>query len=183
MVMATETRPWTRHDLARLPNDGNRYEVLDGQLLVSPQTSMPHQLIAFEIANRVRTYCDAHDLGFLVTTPCAVPEGSDELQPDIGVYPAIPLPIPEKWEDGPRPLLVIEVLSRSTGHRDRGVKRTAYTRWHIPEYWIVDRFRRDATIVVPGRADAVITDVVRWAPVATIRPFEMGLTEIFGRVE
>ena len=43
MHMATRTRPWTRADLARLPDDGNRYEVLDGELFVTPQAGVPHQ--------------------------------------------------------------------------------------------------------------------------------------------
>ena len=50
MHMATKTRRWTRADLASLPDDGNRYEVLDGELFVTPQAAYRHQRIAFRLA-------------------------------------------------------------------------------------------------------------------------------------
>src|SRR6185369_2826864 len=75
-------RPWTRADLARLPDDGNRYEVLDGALLVTPQASLPHQRVAFRLAVAIDAYTARHGVAHVVG-PGAVPFGANELQPDV----------------------------------------------------------------------------------------------------
>ena len=62
MHMATKARPWTRRDLARLPDDGQRYEVLDGDLLVTPAPSPPHQLIALRLGAMLLAYVNRHHL-------------------------------------------------------------------------------------------------------------------------
>ena len=141
MEMATRTRPWTRADLVRLPDDGNRYEVLDGQLLVTPQASVPHQGIAGRLFRLVAAYCDEHAIG-QAFAPGAVRFARNELQPDVEVVPGIAPPLPENWEDLPLPILVVEVLSESTRRRDREDKRSAYLGLGIAEYWIVDRRER-----------------------------------------
>ena len=130
------TRAWTRADLERLPDDGNRYEVLDGALLVTPQAAFSHQEIATRLAVALSAYCMAHGIGGVVA-PGSVPHGKSELQPDVQVIPGRP-PRGAKWTSLPRPFLVVEVLSDSTSRRDLGVKRDAYLRWGIPEYWAVD---------------------------------------------
>ena len=79
-------RPWTRADLARLPDDGNRYEVLDGQLLVTPQATYAHQRVAIELAMRLEIYARQHAVAHVVG-PGAVPFRKNELQPDVQVIP------------------------------------------------------------------------------------------------
>src|SRR5579862_9510550 len=113
VTKAPRTRPWTRADLARLPDDGNRYEVLDGQLLVTPQASFPHQYAASELIAALGVYCRQHALG-VVVGPGAVPFGKNELEPDVEVVPVAPRDITDTWDDAPRPILVIEVLSQGT---------------------------------------------------------------------
>jgi Uma2 family endonuclease len=113
MQTAIKTRPWTRADLARLPDDGNRYEVLDGELLVTPQASVSHQRIAIELSMALEQYCARHSIGFVVG-PGAVPFGKNELQPDVQVIPGPPPPAKTKWTALPLPLLVVEILSDST---------------------------------------------------------------------
>ena len=182
MQMATRTprtRPWTRADLARLPDDGNRYEVLDGALLVTPQAGHAHQLVAFRIAVALQAYCDRYGIAYVVG-PGAVPHGKGELQPDVQVIPGTPR-VSADWAELPRPMLVVEVLSDSTRRRDFGVKRDAYLRWGIAEYWVVDP---DEPCVHVSRADtnepAAVRDVLRWQPVADVPPFELSLGAVFG---
>ena len=172
------TRGWTRADLQRLPNDGNRYEVLDGALLVTPQAAFAHQEVATRILMALRAYCAAHAIG-VVVGPGSVPHGKSELQPDVQVIPGTPS-LTAKWASLPRPLLVVEVLSESTSGRDLGIKRDAYLRWGIPEYWAVDI---DARRVWVSRANAAaataVDDMLRWQPAGALPGLELRLDELF----
>jgi Uma2 family endonuclease len=167
---------WTRADLDRLPDDGNRYEVLDGELLVTPQASFRHQGIAFEIAVRLRGYCDRHQIANVVG-PGAIPFGKSELQPDVQVIPGRHKLLKRtKWAQLPRPILVVEVLSDSTAWRDLGKKREAYLRIGVAEYWAVDP---DDCVVHVWKGDAsdatVVRDVLSWQPRLEVAPLEISL--------
>ncbi len=181
MLMATKTRRWTRADLERLPDDGNRYEVLNGELFVTPQASVPHQWIALELAARLRTYLNEHTLG-VVVGPGAVIFDDNELQPDVLVVPPPVGELPEKWELLPRAILVVEVLSESTSRRDLRLKPPAYLALSIPEYWVVDRFERRA-LVWRARASApkIVTTELRWAVRSGIEPLVIPLADILPR--
>ena len=174
-------RPWTRADLARFPNDGNRYEVLDGALLVTPQAAFGHQEVVMRLLVPLRAYCERHGIG-VVVGPGAVPQGTSELQPDIQVIPG-PVALDANWAELPLPLLVVEVLSDSTRVRDLGVKRDAYLRWGIPAYWVVDPVARSVLTVRAG-ADAPVEhgDVLRWTPREGMAPFECEVAALFARI-
>jgi Uma2 family endonuclease len=179
MRMATKTRPWTRADLDRLPDDGNRYEVLDGALLVTPQAAFDHQRAATILAARLLAYCESHGIGSVVA-PGAVPRGKSELQPDVQVIPG---PRPRrgaKWTALPKPILVVEVLSDPTRARDFVLKREAYERWQIPEYWIVDLEARAITVVRPGQADLHVSDRLEWRPLGNEAPLVIDVGALFG---
>ena len=137
MHMAIKTRPWTRDELARLPEDGQRYEVLRGELLVTPQASMAHQYVATMLGVHLAPYVRLHRLG-IVAGPGAVVFEQNELQPDVMVVPVAVSQVTMKWAAAPRALLVVEVLSYSTARRDMGIKREAYALLGIPEYWVLD---------------------------------------------
>jgi len=178
MRMATKTRRWTRSDLETLPDDGNRYEVLDGSLFVTPQAAFFHQYIATRLTLALATYCDRHGLGAAVG-PGAVVFDENELQPDVIVVPRLPAHRKEKWESLPRPRLVAEVLSDSTERRDHNVKREAYLRLGIPEYWIVDPDERRVLVWTPGSTEpTVVTDQLRWQPRADLPALEIPLESI-----
>ena len=179
MYMATKTRPWTRDDLARLPDDGNRYEVLDGELFVTPQARFDHQDIAFQLALRLAAYVEQHALGRVVG-PGAVVFDDNELQPDIQVIPG-PARRPEgtEWTELPTPILVVEVLSDSTKSRDLGKKRSAYRRLGIAHYWVIDQLGRRALVFTPQNDEAiVVTDVLRWQAQVNLPPLEITLDSI-----
>ena len=179
MYMATATtRPWTRAELQRLPDDGNRYEVLDGALLVTPLPAGVHLRVAVNMTSALQMYCREHRIGFVVA-PSAVPNGESELQPDIAAVLDPTLPIDTPMADFPPPSLVVEVLSPSTRRRDLGIKRTAYLRWGIPEYWIVDTEQRQITVVRPDRDDERVTETLRWQPRPELPALEIRLAELF----
>ena len=178
MLMATKTRRWTRADLAHLPDDGNRYEVLDGELFVTPQASFPHQWIATRLILVLGPYLERHGLG-VVVGPGAIIFGDNELQPDVLVLPSVPTRIPEKWDRLPRASLVVEVLSRTTRSRDFGKKRKAYLRRRIPSYWVIDRFERQALVWTAASEDErVVTTELRWQPNPEIEPLVIPLADI-----
>ncbi len=178
MLMATKVRRWTRADLARLPDDGNRYEVLDGELFVTPQASLPHQIIATRLVLALAPYVERHELG-VVVGPGAIVFGDNELQPDVLVLPVSPTNAPDKWKEAPRPLLVAEILSRTTQRRDLEFKREAYLRLAVPEYWVIDRFDRRAFVWSRGASEsAIFTTELRWQPRDDLEPLVIPLSSV-----
>lgn len=163
---------WTRSWLARLPDDGNRYEVLNGELLVTPQAGPDHQGVAFVLGARLLTYCETHGLGSVVG-PGTVIWAGNELQPDVQVIPAR-ISRGAKWTDLPLPLLVVEVLSPGSERHDRGKKRDAYLSLGIPEYWIVDLGETRVLVSRSGdegaREPRVVTDTLAWQPRPDVEP-------------
>jgi Uma2 family endonuclease len=178
--MATETTRWTRFDLERFPEDGNRYEVLDGELLVTPQASPMHQLVVARLMGALFNYCKTNRVG-LGLGPAAVVWGANELQPDIEVLPVGSITRESEWEQLPCPLLVVEVLSpfAVSRRRDLDVKRIAYLKLGVPEYWVVDHASRQVHVWSRGHAVKIAADVLRWHPEPAIAPFEIDLTTLF----
>jgi Uma2 family endonuclease len=126
-------RPFTTDDLDRMPDDGRRYELLDGVLIVSPRPTTVHQLAATRLTTLLENACP-DDLCVL-SEPALQVSRATEFDPDIVVV---------RWENvggakitGP-PLLVVEVRSPSTALIDLNRKKTAYQEFGVQSYWIVD---------------------------------------------
>ena len=190
MSMATRSprstrkpRPWrwTRAHLERLPRDGNRYEVLDGALLVTPQARLSHQGIAAALIRSLDPYCAANGLG-IALGPGAVIWDDNELQPDIEVLPmSHEQVLTGTWETVPLPRLVIEILSPDSARHDLHRKRAAYLALGIPEYWVVDGEAKRVLVFRPGQAEPrVVTDVLTWAPRESLAPLSIELRTIVG---
>jgi Uma2 family endonuclease len=127
-------RPFTVHDLEATPDDGNRYELLDGMLLVSPAPSFRHQKVVAQMVVLLDAVCptDMH----VLPSPFAVqPSETTELQPDVLV--ARDEDLTEKNLPA-APLLAVEVLSPSSVLKDLNLKKAAYQRMGVPSYWVVD---------------------------------------------
>lgn len=124
----------TRADLDALPDDGLRHELIDGHFVMTPAPGTAHQTIAIQLASQLNQALRGSGLKVL-TAPFDVVLGSHVVEPDIVVAPkanftAQDLPVP--------PLLVVEILSPTTQHLDRGRKREIYAEAGVPHYWIVD---------------------------------------------
>jgi Uma2 family endonuclease len=130
---------WTYAEFARLPDDGNRYEVIAGELHMTPAPRPLHQRVAFELGRLLGNFVEEHKLGWVLPAPIDVlfAEG-DYLEPDLVFLrrERVGL-ITDRGVEG-APDLVIEVLSGSTASRDRGIKRERYARFGVQQYWIVD---------------------------------------------
>jgi Uma2 family endonuclease len=181
VVMAIKTARWTRHDLERFPRDGNRYEVLDGELLVTPQAAFDHQGVSLRLAVALYGYCDAHRIGITVG-PGAVIFGKNELQPDLEVVGGVTFPTRKTWEELPYPILAVEVLSpfSVSRRRDLDTKRIAYLKLGIPEYWVVDLDARCVHVWSNGHPEKIVTDLLTWRPDPAIAAFELPLDQLFG---
>ena len=136
--MATKLKPKLDYDdYLRLPDDGKRYEILDGELYVTPAPSQIHQRVSKRLQRKLEDYFEARGLGEVFNAPIDMILGRhDVAQPDILVV-TDPGQISGRGIEG-APLLVVEVLSLSTRRHDRELKMRRYAALAIPHYWIVD---------------------------------------------
>ncbi|MPZ65223.1 MAG: Uma2 family endonuclease [Pseudonocardiaceae bacterium] len=129
-----EGRPFTVHDLEAMPDDGRRYELIDGMLLVTPAPGWSHQEMSGALYRVLHAACSP-ELRVLIA-PFAVRTAlTNEVQPDVLVarYDDLTeanLPVP--------PVLAMETLSRSTQLNDRNTKKAHYERLGVPSYWLLD---------------------------------------------
>ena len=168
-----------------LPDDGNRYEVIDGELLVTPSPRATHQRAVTELLVRLFPYVEAAKIGEVMTSPADIEFREDTLvQPDVFVAPLTPAGRKVRdWRDIKNLLLAVEVLSPSTARADRQVKRRLYQEGPVSEYWIVDLDGRVVERWRPGDdRPAVLSDRLTWQPTAKLPTLEMDLPAFFQNV-
>ena len=172
---------WTIDQLHRLPDDGNRYELVGGELFVTPPPSPGHQLISAALQQLLVAYVREQQLGVVMSAPNQLMLGheQEEVQPDLMVIPAAAGDIRGSWRELPRPMLVVEILSPTTSRRDRVAKRHLYMRERIPTYWIVDGETRSIRAVRPEREDVIASDSLVWHPDAAAAPLAVDVTALF----
>ncbi len=135
--MATRLK-LTYEDYVLLPDDGKRYEILDGDLYVTPSPTARHQRVSRNLFLTLARHVQAHELGEVLAAPLDVILADDSIaQPDILFISKERLPIVRDWVHG-APDLVIEILSPGTRERDRTLKRHLYARYGVRELWLVD---------------------------------------------
>src|SRR5688572_6900462 len=149
MAVARAVKKWTLAELHRLPDDGNKYELVRGELFVTPPPTDAHETIAARLTRLLDPYVAEHGLG-LVYHPRAVVR----VRPDTEVEPDLMVRQPQRrpnatWTSAPLPILIVEIASDSTRRRDNVYKRGAYIAVGIPEYWIVDGDTRTIRVVRP----------------------------------
>lgn len=138
--MSTTTR-WTSADLESLPEDGTRYEIIDGELYMSKPPHFYHQDVCGELQVSLSIWNRAAKLGRIVAAPGLIFAEDDDVAPDLVWISnnrlAVCLKNDGKLHDAPE--LVIEVLSpgRANERRDRDAKLKLYSRRGVREYWIV----------------------------------------------
>jgi len=129
----------TIEDLLALPYDGMRHELLDGEHVVTPAPSLPHQIVLMRLHDALRPAVAAVEGVELLWSPADIHLGPRTLvQPDLFVVDLTRVGLRAPWKAVPPPLLAAEVLSPSTAARDRGTKRRIYLGAGVEEYWIVD---------------------------------------------
>jgi Uma2 family endonuclease len=184
MYMVQAPTRWTAEMVRALPDDRNRYEVIDGDLVVSPGPSWTHQAAVESLLVRLVEYLRSNRAGYLKSGLADIEFSEDTLvQPDLFVVPHASGKVPRRWEDVRKLMLVIEVLSPSTARTDKLRKRELYLAHGPPEYWVVDI---DSRLIERWRAGDVRPEIVsqslQWQPDSAPAPFVMNLAEYFGEV-
>ncbi|MGH3511666.1 MAG: Uma2 family endonuclease [Pseudonocardiaceae bacterium] len=133
-MSVSASTPFTVHDLEGMPDDGRRYELIDGELLVSPAPGLRHQTVGLRLYRLLDDVCP--DELYVLAAPFAVQtDVSNEVQPDVLVARFDELTdknLPAA------PVLAVEVLSPSGRLIDLNLKRAAYQRMGTPSYWVLD---------------------------------------------
>ncbi|RME48667.1 MAG: Uma2 family endonuclease [Caldilineae bacterium] len=139
---------WTYDDYLRLPDDGRRYEIIEGVLYMVNAPSFEHQFAVAEIFGELRNFVKKNRLGVVLTAPFEVhlSETTRPVQPDVLFIRAENHPQPDAPFFEGAPDLVVEVLSPATTRTDRFIKFNAYEKAGIPEYWIVNPKTRSVEV-------------------------------------
>ncbi len=181
--------PATTHysaDMVRaLPDDGNRYEAVHGELLVSPAPRGWHQLVLIQLIVTLGPCLIAKGIhGALLASPADISFDDDTLvQPDLFVADTAVFVQTDNWADITTLHLVIEILSPSSHRADRTIKRRLYQEQRIPHYWIVDIEQRQVEIWTPDAQVPIIErERLVWRHPAATSECVVDLAELFSRL-
>ena len=151
MALTKPAGTWTYEDLFSLPNDGRRYEIIEGELYEMPAPTLHHATTVMNLIALLlpvisglggRMYTAALDVFF---------QGADPVQPDIlAILPGWQGRLRQRGPEG-APDFVIEVLSPSNRGHDLLTKRALYARAGVREYWLVDPMQRTVEVLVLDR--------------------------------
>jgi Uma2 family endonuclease len=181
MLHASAT--WTAEQVRALPSDGNRYEVVDGELLVTSSPATPHQRAVGALHLTLGNYLKAQGGAELFLSPADVEFDPRTLvQPDLFVLPLNEGRKLRTWADIRTLLLAIEVLSPSTARHDRLTKRRVYQREGV-EYWVIDLDARIIERWQPGeKRPEILSDRIEWVAPGATEPVLIELEGFFDEV-
>jgi Uma2 family endonuclease len=130
-------------DYLSVPEDGKRYEIIGGELYVTPTPTFFHQRVSRRLQRQLEDYFHDRGLGEVVDAPVTLLlTNNDVMEPDLMVIGDADQVTDRGIVEGP-PVLIVEVLSKSTAARDRSVKAKRYAELGVDHYWLVDpRARR-----------------------------------------
>lgn len=162
-VTQSRTRPapgeWTYDDFLALPDDGNRYEIIEGVLYTVNAPNIDHQYVVTQLIKKLAVFIEEHNLGEVLAAPFEVhlSKSTRPVQPDVLFIKA------ENWPgagvsfyDGV-PDLIVEVISPSSIRTDQHIKFNAYEQAGVPEYWIANPKTRSVEIfTLSGREYALL---------------------------
>jgi Uma2 family endonuclease len=172
---------WDYSDYARLPDDGNRYEVIDGELLVTPAPSPLHQRVLFRLAMELDAYVERHGLGVMFPDVDLLFQTGQFLRPDFLVVPESSRPGITRRGIEMAPSLVVEILSPTSGPIDLVKKPARFGEFGIPEYWVIDPDERCAWVwrfaAGESEADRAIGQLT-WHPAGASEPLVVDLEKV-----
>ena len=179
MAMPISLPTYTVDMVRAFPDDGNRYELVQGMLLVTPAPAPNHQIVIARLLTALNTYLGSRGPAIAVGPGEIEVAPQLHLEPDVLVFPTRFRP-GTKWTAITDWWLAVEVLSPSSKHYDRDYKVAAYLGTGVREVWIVDLDQHSVEISdAQGRRSIVQSDVARWHPEAMTTPLQLDLEEIF----
>ncbi len=186
---AIRPRRWTAAEVERLVEQREgmspRYELVDGELLVTPAPSGRHQRLILHLAFALREYLSRERIGEVRLGPGEVKlETGQRFEPDLFVVPAVAGRLPSANDAFIRPLLICETLSPGSSRHDRITKRRAFQRNDVADYWVMDDDAQAFEVWHPGdERAALIDDRLTWRPDGASVAFELDVKEFFAATQ
>lgn len=178
---ASLDRYYTRHEVLALPEDGKRYELVYGELLVSPSPTVPHQRVLRRLVVALEPYVARHGLGETLMSPADISWGRNDdilVQPDLFVVGATQKGA-TRWETLSDFPVFVEILSPSTARYDRFTKRRLYQEMRVPLYWILDLQHRRAEVWTPEKSSPEYEEqLLSWHPAGADEALTIELAEL-----
>ena len=179
MVMAVPVY-YTADMVRALPEDGNRYETVHGELLFTLSPRVPHQYVLRELTLRLGIYLREQPVGQMLFSPADISWGREDVlvQPDLFVVASDEARTFD-WVQFRTLLLVVEVLSPSTKRQDRFTKRRLYQEVGVSCYWVVDTDGRAVEVWTPSaKLPVVERERLVWHPQGATAPLVIPINEI-----
>jgi Uma2 family endonuclease len=178
----SKKRTYTYQDYLKLPDDRNRYEIINGELVMTPSPKTSHQRISGIIELQLRLFVGKNKLGEVFDSLYDVfLTNKDVVQPDILFVSNKNKKIIKEDNIKGAPDLIIEILSRKTAYYDLIEKRDLYEKFRVKEYWIVDPKKQWAEIYVQNKKHKLHLRVEKSGKVVSwlLKGFELELRQIF----
>jgi Uma2 family endonuclease len=185
---STQPRRYTEEEVARLiderPGYTPRYELVDGELLVTSPPTKRHQRVLIQLAFRLGTYLTDQRVGEVLLGPVDLRlRPGTRFEPDLCVVPAPNGRFSPAADPIRQAILICEALSPSSLRHDRFAKRRAFQRDRVPDYWIVDGAAEAFEVWHPDdERVAVIDDRLTWRPDGCAAPFELDVKDFFSSI-
>ena len=182
MGMPLETPTYTTDDLRRFPPDGQRYELVQGVLLVTPAPTTLHQVVLARVFARLIRHLPDGGPARVVSPGEIEVRPRTLMDPDLLVYPST-YPLGTDWTDITEWWLAVEVYSPSSRIYDHDFKRPAYLALGVREVWMVDPRDESVSVSRPGGAERIVHDRLTWQPPAATELLELDVTGLFAGVD
>ena len=180
--MVTATRKLTYEDYAKTPDD-ERYELLDGELVFMPSPTEIHQTLVGKLFVAIYLWAANLELGRVYVAPFdVVLSDTSTVQPDVLFVSNERASVITDANIQGSPDLVVEILSPSDPNRDRVRKRQIYERHRVGEYWLVDPYARNITVLLLGDGGyetAGIYGIGDTLTSPTLRGFALDVSDLF----
>lgn len=180
--MPETNRRYTADEVLAFPDDGNRYELVDGELLVTAAPDAAHQAVLGRLYFQLAEYLKAQKDLMVLFSPAEITWGREHVvHPDLFVVPA--KEISQSWETVRALLLAVEVVSPSSAEADRVTKRKLYQARGVESYWVVDPAAARIEVWRPkDDQPAIVTEVIRWRVTPQADEFVLDLKTLFAEV-
>ena len=185
MVVQETKRKFTYEDYAKTP-EGERYELLDGELIMAAAPNMAHQRVGMQLGGEFYIFIVDRNLGEVYVAPTDVYlTDTDVVQPDILFISKGRSHIRTGKNIRGAPDLVVEILSPSTSANDWGYKKDLYARHGVKEFWLVDPYAKQVIVMLLKDGSYEIVGVYREDDTLrspTLEGFELDLSRVFDDV-
>ncbi len=185
--MPTETKVWSVEEVREMQDESRawpRFELIGGELLVTPAPGEIHQVGVAELLLLLAAYVDRERIGVTLMSPADIELHPGTIsQPDVFVVPVatgMKRKSQRGWEAVTSLLLAVEVISPSSVRTDREKKREYYLSAGVPDYWVIDFDARVLERWIPGAdTPTVLRSSFEWRPAGASAPLVVNLPELF----